>query len=232
MLGTFVSIRVEGEEDGHFLDAAFAEIALIDRLMSFHQPKSEVSGLNRGGHLGPMPVHPHTASVLRLAREVAEISDGAFDITRASHWREIEIDGDEVRFRRPLTIDLGGIAKGYAVDLAVAALRRGGARQGCVNAGGDLRLFGPSPEWVALRTDMPGSAELPAVLLSEGSLASSGGARGRFACVAAHNCGIADALTKVVLARGKRSDSTLRRFGAQAHLYDRRWGWRSLGEAA
>jgi thiamine biosynthesis lipoprotein len=169
--------------------------------------------------------------VLRLARDVAEASGGAFDITVASHWREIEIEENEVRFRRPLTVDLGGIAKGYAVDLAVAALQGAGASQGCVNAGGDLRLFGPSSEWVALRTDLPGSADLPAVLLSEGSLASSR-RRSRFACVAAESCVLADALTKVVLACGKRADAVLKRFSAQAHLYDRRWGWRSLGAAA
>jgi thiamine biosynthesis lipoprotein len=231
LLGTFVSIRVEGEEDPRFLAPAFAEIALIDRLMSFHQPESEVSRLNCGAHLAPVTVHPHTAAVLRLAHEVAEASDGAFDITVSAQWRDIEIDGREVRFRSPLQIDLGGIAKGYAVDQAVAALQRAGARQGCVNAGGDLRLFGPSSEQVALRTDLPGSVDLPVVELSEGSLASSR-RRSRFACVAAESCVMADALTKVVLARGKRSASVLNRFSAQAHFYDRRWGWRHLGEAA
>jgi thiamine biosynthesis lipoprotein len=84
---------------------------------------------------------------------------------------------------------------------------------------------------VALRTDLPGSPDLPVIRLSEGSLASSR-RRSRFACVAAESCMVADALTKVVLAQGKRSDSVLKRFSAQAHLYDRRWGWRHLGEAA
>lgn len=280
LLGTLVSIRAAGAcaDRAHAaIDAAFGEIALVHRLMSFHQADSDVGRLNRGAYAAPVAVHPHTAAVLCLARAVAEASGGAFDITVApelahsgllpvpegaatpdasADWHDIVIDGNIVCFRRALWIDLGGIAKGYAVDLAIAVLKERGLAQGCVNAGGDLRVFGSEPEWISLRTDLAGATEQPAMLLTDGSVAGSGGAaakrrhRGRwcgphidarrrrsvglssFACVTAESCAVADALTKVVLSEGRRADRVLRRFDAAAHLYDRRWGWRSLGGAA
>jgi len=59
-------------------------------------------------------------------------------------WRDIELGQDNrVRFRRRLCVDLGGIAKGYAVDRALEMLPALGAVQACVNAGGDLAVFGP-----------------------------------------------------------------------------------------
>jgi thiamine biosynthesis lipoprotein len=59
--------------------------------------------------------------------------------------------GSRVRLAAPLTLDLGGIAKGYAVDRAMAVLRRAGVRRGVVNAGGDLRVFGDAAVPVQVR---------------------------------------------------------------------------------
>jgi hypothetical protein len=56
----------------------------------------------------------------------------------APDWQAIEFDGDRVRFARPLLVDFGGIAKGYAVDAALALLRDAGLTSARVNAGGDL----------------------------------------------------------------------------------------------
>ena len=82
-----------------------------------------------------------------------------------------------MRFRRPLWIDLGGIAKGYAVDCAVAQLWAQGASRGCVNAGGDLRVLGSEPTRIYLRTESVADGALPVVELADGSLASSSGRR-------------------------------------------------------
>src|SRR5690606_6452766 len=108
---------------------------------------------------------PRTFAVLRGAKEVSERSDGLFDITAGARlvtwgflpapvgapvpddtasWRDIVLeDENRVRFQKPLWIDLGGIAKGYAVDRALAAMGLGKDIQVCVNAGGDLRVSGP-----------------------------------------------------------------------------------------
>ena len=240
--------------------------------MSFHTESSDVSRLNRDGVRHPVRVHAHTLEVLKCALEIAARSDGVFDISvgaelvkwgllprparapraAAGTWRDIEILRDGlVRFHRPLWIDLGGIAKGYAVDRAVECLSRWGAKQAVVNAGGDLRAHGPRQERVGLNLGSL-SDSLPMVELRDGSLASSSGHRNRcwlrgrlrgphvhgvqrcpaptdcFVCVAAKRCVVADALTKVVMAEGPHSAKLLRRFGASAHLHDPRLGWQHL----
>jgi thiamine biosynthesis lipoprotein len=242
--------------------------------MSFHEADSDVSNLNRDAHDWPVRVHPHTFEVLRLARELSEASHGCFDITVASRlvdwgflpppvsrvrpdpqsdWRDVELRNDRrVRFRRPLWIDLGGIAKGYAVDQAMERLLAHGVAQASVNAGGDLRVCGPATERVSLRLDSVSSDTLPIIEIDNGSVASSSslpesssqrnklcgphidGRRGRpvgkrsFVAVVAERCVIADALTKTVLALGKRSENLLQRYSATAYLYTLD-GWRSFG---
>ena len=146
-----------------------------------------------------------------------------------------------VRFADPsVKIDLGGIAKGFAVDCAVEALQGHGITDGLVNAGGDLRAFGPRSYAIDIRDPrQPGRAILR-VALSNGALASSGG---RFdpvrschalssaiidpatampvqsisgATVCASCCVIADALTKAVMNAGEGAGSVLEFYGADA----------------
>ena len=141
MLGTFVEIQAFGTnavelEDA--IEAAFLAIAHVQRLMSFHDPESEVSRMNRDACYKRVCVHPWTWRVLKSAQEFSRNTDGIFDITMAGQlvkwnylprygarfgrgsWRDIILEADgRVRFRRPLLIDFGGIAKGFAVDRAV-----------------------------------------------------------------------------------------------------------------
>jgi len=261
LLGTFVEIRVDGVDGAHAvvaIDAAFAEIATVHRLMSFHAHDSDVTRVNRGASRDAVVVDARTREVLSLSIDFARASDGRFDPTIAAElvarnllprpseapsphpkadWRDIEIIADgRIRCAKPLWIDFGGIAKGYAVDRAVAILVAAGATQGCVNAGGDLRIFGARAERVHLRT---ASGYWPALELADAAVASSSGSahihgRTRTAAdarasvgVVAATCMIADALTKVVLVAGAAASSAvLARFGAQACAHDSAAGWR------
>jgi len=282
-LGTVVCIRVEGlpVADAHgAIDAAFREIATVHRLMSFHQASSDVSRLNAQAHRLPVAVHSWTHDVLRWALRFSLLSDGCFDISVGGElvdwqflpsppgavsrpqgsWRDIELRSDgRIQFHRPLWIDLGGIAKGYAVDRATECLRARGVPFSVVNAGGDIRVSGWRTERVALDTGQGTQSFLsarPVIELRSGSIASSCGHRqrrwhrgrlcgphvdgerrspaatDRFACVIAEQCTVADALTKVVMARGAESASLLRHFAASAHIHDPGWGWRHLETAA
>ena len=281
LLGTTVSIRVEGlaEAQAHrAIDEAFCEVALVHGLMSFQERDSDISRLNRDACFQTVEVHPATFEVLHWARRIAEASDGVFDITIApklvewghlpapqsryapdpeASWRDVELGDDysSVRFRRPLWIDVSGLAKGYAVDRAIERIQQFCARQACVNAGGDLRVLGPDEERVALELPMPQDA-LPMLTIQSAAVASSSGhvqerihdgtirgphvdaRRGapiptsRFACVVAEECLIADALTKPVLALGAESEGLLRAFGALAHFHDPALGWRHLPKDA
>jgi thiamine biosynthesis lipoprotein len=269
LLGTYVSVRLRGlgrTQAEAALDAAWEELAHIQALMSFHDSHSDVARLNRGAHRHAVRVDGRTWEVLAHAQRVAAASEGTFDITVApllvtqrrlpapartppadarASWRDIELlGGRRVRFARRLWIDLGGIAKGYAVDRAVGVLAAFGPTQLCVNAGGDLRTAGPQGECVQLAPRVPAS-ELAQLQLTDGSVASSGGLDVRahidagcrhrrpvrprtFAAVVAPLCIHADALTKVVLARGLTAGALLRRFGATALLHHPHTGWHRL----
>src|SRR4051812_4336790 len=87
LLGTFVSIRVDGLEavTAHMaLDRAFGVVAAVHRLMSFQAPDSDISRLNREAAKGWVSVHPWTFDVLRRAQEFSAASDGTFDISIAA----------------------------------------------------------------------------------------------------------------------------------------------------
>jgi len=140
-----------------------------------------------------------------------------------------------VSLRRALRLDLGGIAKGFAVDCAVAALREAGATSGSVNAGGDLRLFGDASETVRVRLPSSPLACVPLGRASNVAFATSAGyfsnevldARTQkplcgdsSITVRAPSCMVADALTKAVAALGP-PPALLGRFRAFAYLLDR-----------
>lgn len=273
LLGAIVRIRVEGCEASRAMEAvsaAFSAMARIHRLMSFQAADSELMHVNRHAHARPVRVSAATLAVLRQAVELAKASGGVFDPTIASavvragalprpdgapdpdprsSWRDVELDVEAraVRFRRPLWLDLGGIAKGHAVDVATNVLRARGVRQACVNAGGDLRVFGAAAETVALHA----GPSARALRLSDRSLASSGGlgpevrpphapavhydpvrrrpAPRRFVSVLAARCIQADALTKVVLARGRAAAGLLVQFGATAAICSPALRWSVCG---
>ena len=251
--------------------AAFAAIARVHRALSVHDAESELSRVNRHAYAQPQPIGEDLRQVLACALDVAERSDGAFDPSVGSavaalgflpaqpptdpdaSWRDIHLTGDGVRFARPLALDFGGIAKGYAVDCAVDALREHGVHGGSVNAGGDLRVFGPDAEPIHVRTGGPQGVTLPLVEIADGAVATSayGGHRkrvdGRWATplvdprsslpimstrtvsVVAATCMVADALTKVVALRGRAASAALRAYGASATVLSPATGrWRCM----
>ncbi len=274
-LGTLVSISVEGlpQADAHHaIDAGFAEVASVHRLMSFHDASSDVSRLNLEAERKPVTVHPSTYRVLQEAMRISSCSNGCFDISVGAElvdwellprpaaaarfpegsWRDIELlPGNQVAFHRPLWIDLGGIAKGFAVDRATESLRVCGAFPTVVNAGGDIRVQGEVAEPIRLGVESAVDS-MPVVELTDGSIAGSSGCRNRrwhrgrwsgphvdgirrapvstdrFVCVLAEQCMIADALTKVVMAQGKKSAELLREFGASAYIHDTGDGWQHV----
>jgi len=269
LLGTYVAIGV-GLPDAEAqvaIEAGFAAVADIHRLMSFHEPDSDVSRINRAEPGQPIAVDPHTFAVLAAARRMAEASGGIFDITvapdlvawgflprpdapppdPAASWGDIELlPSNEIRLAQPLWIDLGGIAKGYAVDQAFAAMHLPPDVQCSVNAGGDLRVQGPEAERILLRAPAEGG-QVPVIELENAALASSSGRddlhdiggrkvgphveggshRGigtaSFVSVVARDCMTADALTKLVLALGTDADAILKAHGATAYFHDGRW---------
>jgi thiamine biosynthesis lipoprotein len=240
-LGTFVEIMARAanhETAQRALGVGFLVVAEVQRLMSRHDPASEVSRLNREARHRKVLMHRWTRFVLEAAERFAEESGGAFDITRGpdASWRDVVIDRRGwVHFRRDLTIDLGGIAKGFAVDCAVEVLRKAGAVGGLVNAGGDLRLFGDQAQPVQVRDPLAPGRPAAVVLLRDRALASSAnyftpalldGRSGTAildevsVTVGAADCLTADALTKIALALREDARPILDHHRADAFLLE------------
>jgi thiamine biosynthesis lipoprotein len=271
LLGTFVEIgagAASAERANAAIEAAFAAISQVHRLMSFHDDESDVARVNREAARRSIEVAPWTYEVLQAARDFHLATGGAFDITvapRLQRWgylpaaRDLRDSGEpvtdqaaiemlpgrRVRFRRPVRIDLGGIAKGFAVDRAIDALHASGASSGVVNAGGDLRVFGPAPKTIHVRDPRAPGRALPLLQVENAAVATSASYfarrkwRGRWVSplvdprrdspvmratsvsVRAATCMAADALTKVVMLLGQRSAAILRDHAATAFFLTR-----------
>jgi thiamine biosynthesis lipoprotein len=269
LLGTLVEIAVDDDlpraDAERTIAAAFAAVARVHTLMSYHDPASELSRLNREAWLRPVTVSDETWQVLTAAQQLGAASDGLFDITVAppleragflprhadqlpasarGSWQDIELLADQrVRLARRLRLDLGGIAKGFAVDQAIAQLRAAGIASGGVNAGGDLRVLGMAPRTVHLRDPLRPTRLLPVTTTHAAAATSAGYFRnrpwaGRVCCPIVHpgtralcdarrsvtvfadDCQTADALTKTVYADPARADRVLQQYRARAVVLD------------
>lgn len=228
------------------MDKAFCVIQDVERAMSAHSQDSDLARLARVVPGADVVLSRHTVAVLRLATYWYQTSQGAFDPVLAANrlaaldlrpafrglalapqvtLRELSIIGDDtVRLERPMRLDLGGIAKGYAVDCAIAELAANGLGATLVNAGGDLRGSGAWAWPVQVRSaDVPTRFKKMKGLHSvrNAALATSTGAqlngefvRTRRARLAHHwssctvhapDCVTADALTKWGLQSGAQS---------------------------
>ena len=269
LLGTFVEIEVAGaarSEMDAAVNAAFEAIADVHRLMSFHDADSDVSRLNREAWLRPTKVDPRTYEVLEAAVELHRRSNGAFDVAvapalqaigllprsdddcsspaKVRSFDAIELLPDQmVRFGHSDTrIDLGGIAKGFAVDCALEALHRFDVPAGLVNAGGDLAVFGPDPQMIHIRDPRDPGRLICSIEVRNEALASTARRVDPFrsaettaaaiidpdswrsadtfdgATVRAPTCVVADALTKLVMIAGTDSSELLEHYDASALL--------------
>ncbi|CAG9187521.1 FAD:protein FMN transferase [Cupriavidus pinatubonensis] len=181
LLGTLVEIEARGRAAARAVEAGFAAVARVQQLMSRFDPASDISRLNAAPVGQPEQVDIATASVLALGAELQSASGGQFSCTPGASpatdtlptWT---MAGGFISKHAPVRFDLGGIAKGYAVDCAIEAMLAimGDAGElALVNAGGDMRHAGIEPVQVALRE--PGEpARIARVLtLANAALASS-----------------------------------------------------------
>jgi thiamine biosynthesis lipoprotein len=199
--------RADGEAA---IAAVMAEMHRIDRAMSPFKPDSELSRINRDAAAKPVTVSEEMLRLLARAHRFSELSGGAFDITYASaghlyDYRQrikpsddalaqacaaighrhliVDTRSRRVRFARAgMRIDLGGFAKGHAVDQGTAILKRRGIRHAFVSAGGDSRVIGDrrGRPWTIGIRDPRRAGEVVAVLPLEDVAISTSGDYERF----------------------------------------------------
>jgi len=174
LMGTLVEITAVASSDAvaqASLTAGFQEIRRLENLLSTWIETSELSRVNQAAGLKPVAVSAETFDLLRRALEVAEYTEGGFNIAigpavrlwnipeapRIPAARELDIAAQYVDYRRihldptrrtvflekpGMRIDIGGIGKGFAAEKAAAVMREIGATGGLVGVAGDLRTFG------------------------------------------------------------------------------------------
>jgi thiamine biosynthesis lipoprotein len=267
LLGTYVEISAETSlnkvteiELDKAITKAFRAIELVQSLMGFHNPNSELSKINESAHLEKIEVHPWTFEVLRIAKEIHKSSLGIFDCgvgrklveagllpshqkassDRCGGLADVILEAPNlVSLTKPIQIDLGGIAKGFAVDKAVEVLKSTPIDSGLVNAGGDMRVFGVQAQKIVVRSPSNPSKLISIGSLQDGAVATTGLYYNEVAnhisnspivnpltmkqieftdsySVIAPECIYADALTKILAISNNCSHPCLTQFSAHA----------------
>lgn len=206
-MGTQAYIEVLAKDDVQAQQAIAvveAEFARVNALMSPWVESSELSLLNREAARQPVTVSAELWQLLARARQVSELSQGAFDITFASvgfkfdyrlhqkptdaerkeqaqwiNYRYVQLlPNNQVKFSRPqVKIDLGGIAKGYTVEQSIQLLKKMGIRHALVSAGGDTRLLGDKagrPWLVAIKHPRAEDKQVVQLPLVDQAISTSG----------------------------------------------------------
>ena len=197
----------DADRVGAAISDAFDEMERVEGLMSRRIPGSDISRINRWAGIKAVDVSAESLRVIRGAEEISKASEGYFDISigalldlwgfennggrlpgkdevsevlHSIDYRAIHVDegASTVELRKKgMRIDLGGIAKGYAVDRAFGLLTSRGYRNMIVNAGGDMRVSGrkTSGPWVIGLQDPRDRSRIMATIdASDISVATSG----------------------------------------------------------
>jgi len=187
------------------IQRVFTEMYRIDRLMSPYKKESEISLINNNASKQPVKISPELFDLIQKSINMSKLSNGAFDITFASigslynyrekqkptkkeirqnlksiNYKNIQLNKKKqtIFFTREGTrIDLGGIAKGHAVDNAIKILRQQGIKQAMVSAGGDTRIIGDKkgrPWYVGIRHPRKKNESAVVLPLSHTAISTSG----------------------------------------------------------
>jgi len=187
------------------LEAVFTEVARLDRLMSTYIEESRISEINRDAASRPVEAGDELFGLILRSLDIAVLTRGAFDITYDSVGQHYDFrqgrrpDDETVAAELPLIdyrlveanrgdgtvkflqsgvrINLGGIAKGYAVERGIQVLQRFGVRHARVTAGGDTRLLGDrrgQPWMVGIRDPRDENSVAVTLPLEDEAISTSG----------------------------------------------------------
>jgi thiamine biosynthesis lipoprotein len=192
-------------------DAGFARIHQLDAVLSDYRSDSELRRLGERAGQGPVRIGADLFAVLQAAQSLAERSHGAFDVTRgavtriwrqarkldempdparirhalaAGSYRDLQLDAEARTVslaKSGMQLDVGGIAKGYAAEQALQAVRTAGTEHALVALGGDIAVGAPPPNELGWRIDVapldvPGAPHGLTLLLKDAAISTAGDA--------------------------------------------------------
>lgn len=170
-MGTFVQIEASGGRKGQIvkaIEAAFAEMKRIERLLSKYSEESFTCRINQFADSSPIEVSPEGFEVIEESIKYSNLTGGNFDITVSplmelwglSQERGAVPSNEEIRQavlkvgytnivlnpqhktiffkQRNMKLDFGAIGKGYAIDMAIDVLKRNNIKKALINAGGNI----------------------------------------------------------------------------------------------
>ena len=171
IMGTVVQIKVYNElqDIEQVIAEAFTAIEEVNLLASNYNDSSTVSLINRDAYKHYIKIDTNLVNIIELSQHISELTAGAFDITISPllklwnyndsipkipsekeiqqalafvNYKNISLKDNEIKFsKQGMKIDLGGIAKGYAVDKAIEVLKKHGIEDALIDAGGDIRAI-------------------------------------------------------------------------------------------
>ncbi|MGD8351236.1 MAG: FAD:protein FMN transferase [Gammaproteobacteria bacterium] len=206
LMGTRITIDLwqdDAAEAARCGERIVAEMQRIEALMSTYRDDSEITRINNDAAAEWVDISSEMAHLIERSIYFSKLSGGVFDITYASigyaydyrahvqpsdatvaeklpaiDYRHIELDGNRIRFARPgVRIDLGGIAKGYAVDRSIGIARDCGISRAMISAGGDSRIIGDRggrPWMIGIRNPRDESGIALRLPLSDSAISTSG----------------------------------------------------------
>ncbi|QEN03518.1 FAD:protein FMN transferase [Thiospirochaeta perfilievii] len=172
ILGTFVTINIWADNSRELLDGSFDILLDIEKKMSVNIDSSDVSQINLNAGISPVELTNSTLSVIKKGLYYGDLSNGLFDISIGPlvklwkigsggfevpdikdinkriplvNYKNIKIDQNSISMDKGMSIDLGGIAKGYAADIVAEYLVQNGVDSGIINLGGNVKLIGNKP---------------------------------------------------------------------------------------
>lgn len=169
-LGTVLSVIYSGEKNPELEEAVKNDAKLVENELSYYKKDSFVSQINTSGSKDSIKVPEHVCRLIDTSLKFGKNTDGAFDITYKSQgilWKKnadkipteeqlrekkdlvgtdlvvTDCEKGEVKtLKEGVLIDLGGIAKGYAIDRAGDIFKKNGYRDFIINYGGDMLVCG------------------------------------------------------------------------------------------
>ena len=174
LMDTVVDVRVDGGDSEELVERVFTVMDDLEGLLSRFISDSEISEINRRAGQW-VKVSPITLEVIELGLKMGDLTGGVFDITIGAvldlwgfgssqyyvpsdeeiatvlasvDYTKVEVDKAQGQVRIPLgtVLDVGGIAKGYIIDIGTNILREADVERSIINAGGDISAIGRRPD--------------------------------------------------------------------------------------